>query len=1040
MINYKPVEKLHESENSVIIKVIAGKKDKFYVMKLYKGINNAFQRLIFKREMEALRKLNTCDGIVRIRDTSTSVTFNGNNNYGTILMDHVTGKTLDKLDWCDFSQLKKYEICLKVLKSIYNAHSNDVIHRDLKPSNIIYDDIKNDITIIDFGSSKIKTIVEKETTMPLYSENYSAPEVIAGKDVTEASDIYSLGVIFYEMFFLNSSSSLENVIQEVRNSSYKDKFKEIIIAMLQSEPEKRPQQVLDIIDVFSDLIGELNTSSFEFNIFIDNEKLQLLKRKMLIENSMNMSIFTNSFLKKEFTERYGYYDLRKDVYVITGMNLVIECSINKETKSIEVVYINEISIDRKNINIKRSFKFEGKLLFIDRRFKGVTPISQDNAKLITMFINRLDETDNYRKKEEQFEKLFGEWQKGLDESVMSEKDKVSKIIYNNYTIEGNQLALEVEHCENKSVDEVLPNTKFVVEGKNKRNQPVYYDIGVFEEVICDDDNVKMIFNVPKKFLPANVKSLLKNKAPVMEDFRANISSYSRQFKAINLLRADDCSAKNLKDIILSLEEPDEIPTISKPRFIAKDLNNSQQQAVIKALNSENISLIQGPPGTGKTKVIKEIIGQIISKSKFSEEVPKILIVSQSHTAVDNILEGLQQLINVDKLVIRIGSEKNVSKIIATKYTLDAHREITFNKIKENIKEFRKHNDLIYSSITDEIEKERWNRIKEIQDDWIKRSGEMDCFDYQMVRSATVIAGTCIGFLSNEYIKDMEFDYVIIDEAAKATTPELLVSIIRAKRMILVGDQNQLPAFADERISPIISRLTKNPEFRLFDMLFNNLPGTHKQILTTQYRMIENIGNLISTVFYGGKIDTGIDDKDRLHGLKRYDGKSIIWFDTSKNKNRSQKKTRGESYINEEEKRVIQCIFDDLSETDELKGLNIGIITGYSGQKDLLRKTIKAREFDQEAIIDINTLDAFQGRENDIIIYSTVRTTDSIGFLKEKERVNVAFSRARKLLIICGDMDFFYNFDDPQNKFIEIIDYIKNHEKCQVISCWEDKIF
>lgn len=91
-------------------------------------------------------------------------------------------------------------------------------------------------------------------------------------------------------------------------------------------------------------------------------------------------------------------------------------------------------------------------------------------------------------------------------------------------------------------------------------------------------------------------------------------------------------------------------------------------------------------------------------------------------------------------------------------------------------------------------------------------------------------------------------------------------------------------------------------------------------------------------------------------------------------------------------------------------------------------------FDKEAkTIDINTLDAFQGRENDIIIYSTVRTKRSIGFQKEKERVNVAFSRARNLLIVCGDKDFFYHFNDPDNKFIEIIDYITEHsDECQII--------
>ena len=74
------------------------------------------------------------------------------------------------------------------------------------------------------------------------------------------------------------------------------------------------------------------------------------------------------------------------------------------------------------------------------------------------------------------------------------------------------------------------------------------------------------------------------------------------------------------------------------------------------------------------------------------------------------------------------------------------------------------------------------KLKEIQKDWIERSVEKDCLDYQLIRSATIIAGTCIGFLANSFVKDMEFDYVIIDEAAKATTPELLVSIIKAKKL------------------------------------------------------------------------------------------------------------------------------------------------------------------------------------------------------------------------------------------------------------------
>lgn len=1040
MINYEVIEEIHKSKiwNNVILKVKVKGKEKIYILKLFAGINENFQKLIFNREMEALKVLNSCNNIVKIRDTSTSLRYKKVGNYGAILMDYVEGKTLDFYDWHRFTQLKKYEICNNILQAVYNAHANNVIHRDLKPQNIIYDDIKDEVTIIDFGSSKIKTIIDKETTMPMFSENYSAPEVVKGNDITEKCDYYSLGAIFFEILLCEDATDSKHMIEIIERRVHKEEMRKTLCSMLQEDPKDRPENISDIMLVFSNIIGELNTSANEYNIFVDNEKLQFLKRRTVVENSMNMSQFVNSFLKREFIETYGYYDERNNKYVMTGQNIVLECAFDETTKAIDVIKINEIAVDKRNINIKRSFKIDGRLSFVDARYRR--QIGKDNGRLLVMFKNRREENEIYREKEDKFENLFGSWQTGLEESVKSEKDKVAKIVYSKAYFENNQIILEVDECQNKSIDEIMPNTRFVVESVDDKGQPVYFDIGIYEDVICEDDSVRMIFQMPKRALKGNVRALLKRRSSVLEDFRANTSSYRRQFKAIHALRTEEYSARNLKDILLSIGEPEEIPTISSPRFIEDRLNDSQQQAVIKSLNSENISLIQGPPGTGKTKVIKEIIGQVITNAIETTDSPRILIVSQSHTAVDNILEGLDKIIADDMQIIRIGADKNVSPKIANRYTMPAHRDKIFETVPKNISAYNETRDKILEGITNVNEIERWDKIKEIQKDWIERSVEKDCLDYQLIRSATVIAGTCIGFLANSFVKDMEFDYVIIDEAAKATTPELLVSIIKAKKIILVGDQNQLPAFADERISPTIARLTKNPEFRIFDILFENLPDSHKQVLSTQYRMIENIGNLISTVFYGGTVNTGCDDKDKLHGLTRYIGKSIVWFDTSQSTQKGQKRTKGDSFINEEEKRIILEILEDLKRTNELKNCDIGIITGYNGQKDILRKSVKANGYDKVAQIDINTLDAFQGRENDIIIYSTVRTKDSIGFQKEKERVNVAFSRAKKLLIICGDIDFFYNYDDPNNKFIEIIDYIKSHEQCEIIPCRGGKVF
>lgn len=369
--NYTVIEKMHKSPiwDNHILKVRVRGKDKIYVLKLYGGINEPFQKLVFNREMEALKVLNSCSNIVKIRDTTASLKYNGKSNYGAILMDYVDGKTLDLYDWHSFTQLKKYEICLKILQAVYNAHANDVIHRDLKPQNIIYDDVNDEITIIDFGSSKIKTIIEKETTMPMFSENYSAPEVVKGNDITEKCDYYSLGVIFSELFLCKEAESNVEMICLIEKSSMDEVLKSTLCSMLQDNPSDRPESIDEITDVFTQLIGELNTSSNDYSVFIDFEKMRYLKRSMVIENSMNMTQFTNSFLKREFLEGYGYYDEHHEKYIITGKTIVVECSYDEKVESFEVMRISEVATDRRNINIRRSFKIEGKLSFYDSRFR-----------------------------------------------------------------------------------------------------------------------------------------------------------------------------------------------------------------------------------------------------------------------------------------------------------------------------------------------------------------------------------------------------------------------------------------------------------------------------------------------------------------------------------------------------------------------------------------------------------------------------------------------------------------------------------------------
>ena len=112
LINYEVVEVLHKSSTwgNLVLKVKPLNKESMFVLKCFPRIESGLQRTIFNREMEALKVLNATEGIVHIRDVETDLhIFNSNrDSYGGILMDYIPGKTLDFINWEDFTQLKKY--------------------------------------------------------------------------------------------------------------------------------------------------------------------------------------------------------------------------------------------------------------------------------------------------------------------------------------------------------------------------------------------------------------------------------------------------------------------------------------------------------------------------------------------------------------------------------------------------------------------------------------------------------------------------------------------------------------------------------------------------------------------------------------------------------------------------------------------------------------------------------------------------------------------------------------------------------------------
>ena len=148
----------------------------------------------------------------------------------------------------------------------------------------------------------------------------------------------------------------------------------------------------------------------------------------VIDRNMNMAQFTTSFLRKQFLECYGYYDNRKSQYVLTGTDIVLFCSYDEDTGRLTVIYVSEVTADKRNFNIKRGFKIQGKFVFHASHSLSSIPVT-DNPKLVVMFNNHLVDDQLYRNREEKFEEMFSLWEQGLKESIESEKNSAATLTY-----------------------------------------------------------------------------------------------------------------------------------------------------------------------------------------------------------------------------------------------------------------------------------------------------------------------------------------------------------------------------------------------------------------------------------------------------------------------------------------------------------------------------------------------------------------------------------------------------------------------------------
>lgn len=434
-------------------------------------------------------------------------------------------------------------------------------------------------------------------------------------------------------------------------------------------------------------------------------------------------------------------------------------------------------------------------------------------------------------------------------------------------------------------------------------------------------------------------------------------------------------------------------------------NKAQYDALVRAYSERNIFFIQGPPGTGKTTIIKELVEQYLLNYRGC----RILIVSQANVAVDNALAGI--VTNHKDEVVRCGNAAKISEDLQ-EVSLDYRYKSYINNLKEPIEDRKKE---VYERWLDFVQRERG---------LTSNIGEL------IIKSHHIVGATCVGLAKRKTgLEKIIFDLVIVDEAGKALPGEILIPVLRAKKLVLIGDHKQLPPVINpalydpekieiENRSVVINNLF---EISLFQRLYERTPDTNKTMLTTQYRMPAVLGNLVSELFYSGKLING-NETNRKKPI--YHEKNLVFYDFHKD-NLYHESESDNAIVNKEEAIFILELLNSIEE--KKPGHSIAVITPYRGQNRLLRKTLLfSGPRLRKANIQINTIDAFQGDEAEIVVYCTTRSQKKTKYFSDFKRINVALSRAKNELIIVGSINYFKSYSKKNSPLPEIADYFYKH--------------
>ena len=475
------------------------------------------------------------------------------------------------------------------------------------------------------------------------------------------------------------------------------------------------------------------------------------------------------------------------------------------------------------------------------------------------------------------------------------------------------------------------------------------------------------------------------------------STYDEMERAMNrLANVEEGRPGELIRILCGKKAPTFKPSVPLQH---PGLNDTQNDALALINATNDIGLVHGPPGTGKTTTLVEAVKETVSVEK------QVLVCASSNAAVDLMAERLgAQGIHV----LRLGHPARVTdEVVAS--TLDAR--IAEHNDAKLLRDLRRKSEEM-RSIGKKYKRnfgstEREQRRLLLQEAKDLKSEAIALENYMIqdeLNKAQVIACTLVGSNST-YLQNRTFKTLFIDEASQALEPACWIPIMKVNRVIMAGDHFQLP--------PTIKSIKAARE-GLSETIFERVISKYEDanvMLEVQYRMENPIMEFSNQFFYKGRLKSDVLISNRRKVFQN----PVEFMDTAGCGFEEKLNQETLSTYNEDEARFLLNRLGKLAQDyqEDVATMELGIIAPYKAQVEVLNGLMEQADWRESfKKITINTVDAFQGQERDVIAISMVRSNASgeIGFLGDIRRMNVAMTRARYLLLMAGDSSTLSNND------------------------------